>query len=381
MASSPDSDANKYVIIHRPTWRACHAYQYGGRLRTPMPNTCTKRNFAALLLIGFYMLPIAATFRNIVFKPVFHGRGPNYRMSNPPRAREQQVDVGYGACRVTQVGRSCATRRPCCAGSCPPETAARGQSNRGSTPRSCTSCPGYRRPSPEPLPPCRRPRLPSRRLELISSTDRRILRTPAAGRPCFPMTDICIAMANVQKSPSSQVYKSSQFTQNRLNLEKRYKSDYRVDRVNNEVLSNSKRTSLKYTIDITIGNQTGFHRERARLSSWDPRMEWHCNARAGETGVPRESPPASGIAQHDSHMRRSGSEPAGDRTRTTIVGGERPHHCPTIILKQNTNTRVVVRPYSITSYNGFQLEVLFTLATFHLVLTAAEITDERSFAY
>ncbi|KAJ8879686.1 hypothetical protein PR048_020294 [Dryococelus australis] len=51
-------------------------------------------------------------------------------------------------------------------------------------------------------------------------------------------------------------------------------------------------------------------------------MERRWNAGVGETGVPRENPPASGIVQHDSHIRKSGSEPAGDRTRIALVGGE-----------------------------------------------------------
>ncbi|KAJ8866451.1 hypothetical protein PR048_032294 [Dryococelus australis] len=38
--------------------------------------------------------------------------------------------------------------------------------------------------------------------------------------------------------------------------------------------------------------------------------------RAGETGDPRANPPTSGIAQHDSHTRKSGSDPAGIPTRT-----------------------------------------------------------------
>ncbi|KAJ8883625.1 hypothetical protein PR048_015477 [Dryococelus australis] len=49
-------------------------------------------------------------------------------------------------------------------------------------------------------------------------------------------------------------------------------------------------------------------------------MERRWNARAGETGVPRENPPTSGIVQHDLHMRKSGSEPTGYRTRIAVVG-------------------------------------------------------------
>ncbi|KAJ8872119.1 hypothetical protein PR048_025721 [Dryococelus australis] len=68
---------------------------------------------------------------------------------------------------------------------------------------------------------------------------------------------------------------------------------------------------------------------RVPVMTWNPRMERRWNARAGETGLPRENPPASGIVQHDSHMRKCRNEPAGDRTRIAAVGGERPSHCAT----------------------------------------------------
>ncbi|KAJ8885721.1 hypothetical protein PR048_011919 [Dryococelus australis] len=47
----------------------------------------------------------------------------------------------------------------------------------------------------------------------------------------------------------------------------------------------------------------------------------------GKREVPRENPPASGIVQHDSHMRVSGSEPTGYRARIAVVGGERSSYC------------------------------------------------------
>ncbi|KAJ8867791.1 hypothetical protein PR048_031596 [Dryococelus australis] len=62
---------------------------------------------------------------------------------------------------------------------------------------------------------------------------------------------------------------------------------------------------------------------------YGPKMERRWSAMAGETGVPRENTPANGIVQHDSHMRKSGSEPAGYRARIALVGGERPSHCAT----------------------------------------------------
>ncbi|KAJ8875821.1 hypothetical protein PR048_023722 [Dryococelus australis] len=45
------------------------------------------------------------------------------------------------------------------------------------------------------------------------------------------------------------------------------------------------------------------------------RMEQRRNTWAGETGEPQENPPISGIARHDSRMRKSGSDPTGNRTR------------------------------------------------------------------
>ncbi|KAJ8888761.1 hypothetical protein PR048_008253 [Dryococelus australis] len=44
-------------------------------------------------------------------------------------------------------------------------------------------------------------------------------------------------------------------------------------------------------------------------------MEQRRNTRAGGTGDPRENPPSSGNVRHDSHMRKSGRNPTGYRTR------------------------------------------------------------------
>ncbi|KAJ8866343.1 hypothetical protein PR048_032186 [Dryococelus australis] len=49
-------------------------------------------------------------------------------------------------------------------------------------------------------------------------------------------------------------------------------------------------------------------------------MEQRLNARAGETGDPRENPLTSGIVRHDSHMPKSGSNPGGNRTWFALVG-------------------------------------------------------------
>ncbi|KAJ8877085.1 hypothetical protein PR048_021537 [Dryococelus australis] len=49
-------------------------------------------------------------------------------------------------------------------------------------------------------------------------------------------------------------------------------------------------------------------------------MEQRRNERVGETGDPRENPPTSGIVRHDSPMRKSVGNPAGNRTRGKGVG-------------------------------------------------------------
>ncbi|KAJ8870856.1 hypothetical protein PR048_027157 [Dryococelus australis] len=55
---------------------------------------------------------------------------------------------------------------------------------------------------------------------------------------------------------------------------------------------------------------------------------WGClksrrrNEERGEKGDPRENPPTSGIVRHDSHMRNSGSNSAGNQTRFAQVGGK-----------------------------------------------------------
>ncbi|KAJ8876127.1 hypothetical protein PR048_024036 [Dryococelus australis] len=45
------------------------------------------------------------------------------------------------------------------------------------------------------------------------------------------------------------------------------------------------------------------------------------NEGEGQTGDPREGPPTSGIVRHDSHTRKSGSDPAGNRARFAWMGG------------------------------------------------------------
>ncbi|KAJ8866104.1 hypothetical protein PR048_033628 [Dryococelus australis] len=54
--------------------------------------------------------------------------------------------------------------------------------------------------------------------------------------------------------------------------------------------------------------------------------EW----KGGEVGDPRENSPTSGIVRHDSHLRKSGSEPAGDSTRFALVRGEQPNRSATV---------------------------------------------------
>ncbi|KAJ8884345.1 hypothetical protein PR048_016202 [Dryococelus australis] len=50
-------------------------------------------------------------------------------------------------------------------------------------------------------------------------------------------------------------------------------------------------------------------------------MEKRRNARVGEVEEPRENPSTSGIDRLDSHLRKYGGEPTGNRTRLAKVGG------------------------------------------------------------
>ncbi|KAJ8892608.1 hypothetical protein PR048_005189 [Dryococelus australis] len=69
-------------------------------------------------------------------------------------------------------------------------------------------------------------------------------------------------------------------------------------------------------------------RRGARLIQ--PRRRKHRNEREGETGDLRENPPASGIVQHDSHLRKYGSDPTGNLTGLNKVGGEQSNRLATV---------------------------------------------------
>ncbi|KAJ8888083.1 hypothetical protein PR048_007570 [Dryococelus australis] len=59
------------------------------------------------------------------------------------------------------------------------------------------------------------------------------------------------------------------------------------------------------------------------LNDYGSRLQLsHCGFRRN----PREDPPTSGIVRHDSHERKSGSDPAGNRTWFTLVGDELSDH-------------------------------------------------------
>ncbi|KAJ8869857.1 hypothetical protein PR048_028866 [Dryococelus australis] len=53
------------------------------------------------------------------------------------------------------------------------------------------------------------------------------------------------------------------------------------------------------------------------------------NARTWKTGDNRENPLSRGIVRHDSHMRKSGSDPTGNRARFAQMGGDYSNHYTT----------------------------------------------------
>ncbi|KAJ8876792.1 hypothetical protein PR048_021239 [Dryococelus australis] len=64
------------------------------------------------------------------------------------------------------------------------------------------------------------------------------------------------------------------------------------------------------------------------------RKERRRNARAGETEDPRETTPINAIVRHDSRLLKSGSDPAGDRTRSALVGGEQSNRSATRDMRE-----------------------------------------------
>ncbi|KAJ8877578.1 hypothetical protein PR048_022033 [Dryococelus australis] len=81
-------------------------------------------------------------------------------------------------------------------------------------------------------------------------------------------------------------------------------------------------------------------------------MEQRRRTRAGKTGDPREYPANSAIVRHYSHVRKSGSDPVGNRTRLAYVEGEEEtaphqsdrHDSPDTMKckKQQMNSKVTV---------------------------------------
>ncbi|KAJ8887441.1 hypothetical protein PR048_013656 [Dryococelus australis] len=86
-----------------------------------------------------------------------------------------------------------------------------------------------------------------------------------------------------------------------------------------------------YIWRLTTVDAVQRHRGRNELS-----MELRRNARAVGTGDPREYPPTSSNVRHDNHVRKSGSDPTGNRTRFTCYEDENekfPHALPTQALQ------------------------------------------------
>ncbi|KAJ8884151.1 hypothetical protein PR048_016008 [Dryococelus australis] len=79
-------------------------------------------------------------------------------------------------------------------------------------------------------------------------------------------------------------------------------------------------------------------------------MKWSSTECKGGGGgrEPQENSPTSSIIRHHSHVRKSGSDSTGNRTRLAVVGGERPSHYTTSVPHMNEihrlNTVALKRP-------------------------------------
>ncbi|KAJ8875216.1 hypothetical protein PR048_023111 [Dryococelus australis] len=81
----------------------------------------------------------------------------------------------------------------------------------------------------------------------------------------------------------------------------------------------AKPPSLELSLEIWAALNEVLRADEGEVSSVIA-QRW--NARVEETGDTRVNPPINGIVRHDSHMQKSTSEPDGNRTRLTLVGGK-----------------------------------------------------------
>ncbi|KAJ8894278.1 hypothetical protein PR048_006891 [Dryococelus australis] len=91
---------------------------------------------------------------------------------------------------------------------------------------------------------------------------------------------------------------------------------YKATRLSRQLKTGTAKRRVKMLSDAAKDQQNIISRRgRSQVS-----MEQRQNAKAGETGDPRENPPTSGT------VLTSRSDPAGNRVQFSLVGGERPSH-------------------------------------------------------
>ncbi|KAJ8891929.1 hypothetical protein PR048_004488 [Dryococelus australis] len=88
----------------------------------------------------------------------------------------------------------------------------------------------------------------------------------------------------------------------------------------NSLLRDAQISSLTHSLTLRPGGTSRVY------NPIEFSMEQRRNERAGENGRARENPPTSGVVRHDSHLRKSGTDPAGSRTRLVWLGGEQANH-------------------------------------------------------
>ncbi|KAJ8883369.1 hypothetical protein PR048_015212 [Dryococelus australis] len=94
----------------------------------------------------------------------------------------------------------------------------------------------------------------------------------------------------------------------------------RQDKSNTERLTQLPQSIPELYEDDEVDNYTQQRNANMAIASSELRMEQRCNTRAGEMGDPGENSPTSCIVQQDFHVRKCGSDPAGNQTRGHRAG-------------------------------------------------------------
>ncbi|KAJ8897864.1 hypothetical protein PR048_003217 [Dryococelus australis] len=105
----------------------------------------------------------------------------------------------------------------------------------------------------------------------------------------------------------------------------------------------SARETRRVELSWLSGEIWGALNEVLRADEGELRRGWNSAGMQGrrKREIPEKTPPTSGIVRHDSHLRKSGSGPAGDSTRFALVGSEQSNRSATAAPSETGRDQVL----------------------------------------